>query len=209
MIGTSVLKELNSYYKGILPKLGQYQGYNYYSCCKVVIFRACKLLVWCILRKMKVCFPECEKKSLSDVPREKWNYIKVPDQTWWWTLRWGNDPYDLVDIINNRRTVLSLSCIGKYWYLTKDYFPSDEESSLKKKDVKRGKTKTLLCQLSWIKRKWWHAYSKDFHGRLCKACILFNDFATNAPTNVTTLFKMLVKLKKIQNMKQKITVIRP
>ena len=82
MIGTSVLKELNSYYKGILPKLGQYQGYNYYSCCKVVIFGACKLLVWCILRKMKVCFPECEKKSLSDVPREKWNYIKVPDQTW-------------------------------------------------------------------------------------------------------------------------------
>ena len=51
----------------------------------------------------------------------------------------------------------------------------------KKKDVKSGETKTLLYQPSWIQNKWWHAYSKGFQGGLGKACILFNDFATNAP----------------------------
>ena len=38
-----------------------------------------------------------------------------------------NSPYDLADIITDRRTVSSLSSNEKYGYLTKHYCPSDEE----------------------------------------------------------------------------------
>ena len=112
----------------------------------------------------------CEKEGLSDVPGEKWNGIKVPAET---SETFDgeycaevNDSCDLADIITNRRAILSLSCTGKYGYLTKHYSPS--ESLFKKKDVKSGETKTLLYQPSWIQNKWWHTYSKDFQADLVK-----------------------------------------
>lgn len=62
-----------------------------------------------------MCFPECENKDLSNVPGKNWNDIEVPAET---SKTFDgeycakvNDPYDLADIITNRRIVLSFSCI--------------------------------------------------------------------------------------------------
>ena len=58
-----------------------------------------------------------------------------------------NGPYDLADIITGWRTVSILSCIEKHGYLTKHYFPLDQE---------------FLYRLSWIKSKWWHTYNMKY-----------------------------------------------
>ena len=146
---------------------------------------------------------ECEKKALSDASREKYNDIEVPAETSE-TFDGGhfaevNGSYDLADIITGRRTVSSLSCIEKYGYLTKHYCLSDQESLFKEKVVKSGETKILSYQLSRIKIKWWHAYSKELQGGFCKACILFDDFATNAPRRdfVKNAFQNVSKAEKI------------
>ena len=122
-----------------------------------------------------------------------------------------NGSYNLADIITGRRTVSSLSCIEKYWYLTKHYCPSDQESLFKKKNLKRGETKTLSYQLSWIKSKWWYASSKELQGGHCKVCILFDDFVANAPkeNSVKNAFQNVRKSAKIsEHFKKRIVIIR-
>ena len=113
---------------------------------------------------------QCEKEDLSCVPGEKCNDTEVPAENCKTFdgehFAEVNGSYDLADIITGRRTVSSLSCIEKYGYLTKHYCPSEQEYLFKKKVVKNGATKTLSYQLSWIKSKWWHAYSKELQGGL-------------------------------------------
>ena len=69
----------------------------------------------------------------------------------------------------------------------------------KKKNLKRGETKTLSYQLSWIKSKWWYASSKELQGGHCKVCILFDDFVANAPkeNSVKNAFQNVSKSAKI------------
>ena len=104
-------------------------------------------------KKEDVAVPECENKTLSDVPGEKCNDIEVPaktSETFDGEHRAKvNGPYDLADIITARRNVLSLSCIEMYGYLTKHYCPSFQKSWFKKKVVESGERKTLSYQLSW------------------------------------------------------------
>ena len=116
-----------------------------------------------------------------------------------------NVSYNLANIITGRRTVSSLSCIEKYWYLTKHYCPSDQESLFKKKNLKRGETKTLSYQLLWIKSKWWYASSKELQGGHCKVCILFDDFVANAPkeNSVKNAFQNVSKSAKISEHEKK------
>ena len=75
----------------------------------------------------------------------------------------------------------------------------------KKKNLKRGETKTLSYQLSWIKSKWWYASSKELQGGHCQVCILLDDFVANAPkkNSVKNAFQNVIKSAKIAEHEKK------
>ena len=78
-----------------------------------------------------VAVPEYEKEALNDLAGEKCIDIEIHAETSETVdsthCAEVNSPYDLTDIITDRRTVSSLSSNEKYEYLTKHYCPSDEE----------------------------------------------------------------------------------
>ena len=53
---------------------------------------------------------------------------------------------DLLDVTTGRKIVVELTREGKYYYLTKRYYPKGQNSLFRKQCIKRGETKKLAYQ---------------------------------------------------------------
>ena len=54
-----------------------------------------------------------------------------------------NSVFDLADVITGRKIVSEMTHEDKYYYLTRHYYPKDQNSLFKKQCIKGGETKIL------------------------------------------------------------------
>ena len=116
-----------------------------------------------------------------------------------------NSLFDLVNTITGSKIAGELTREEKYYYLTKYYFPKDQNSLFKKQYIKGEKTKQLTYQLSWIQNKPWHACSQELRGSLCKVCVLFDQNSGSKPRDkfAKTVFQDVRKSEKKKKHKTK------
>ena len=81
--------------------------------------------------------------------------------------------YDLADIVTGKKVLSTLSDVEKYQDLTKHYCPTNKSSLFQKSVQEGGEAKTLIYQLSWVQKNYWHDYSKKLQGGLRKTVLSF------------------------------------
>ena len=95
----------------------------------------------------------------------------------------------------------TLSDVEKYQDLTKHSCPTNKSSLFQKSVQEGGEAKTLIYQLSWVQKNYWHDYSKKLQGGLRKTVLsfLFDDDDTRQLGKfVKTMFQGIGKSKKIK-----------
>lgn len=100
--------------------------------------------------------------------------------------------YDVGNIVNGKVKLKDLSKYEKYCYLKHHSVPKRKDL-ITQEVVRRRKKKTLVFQLSWLKKFTWLAYSCVAGGGLCKFCVLFPPVSTIDGTLVTKPFTNLNK----------------
>ena len=109
-----------------------------------------------------------------------------------------NTVMDLADIITGRKKCSELTPDEKYSYYKNHFTPTKNNQLYQEKVTKKGETFNLTFKHEQLTNHPWHVYSKELHGSLCKACVLFDKSENNRGIFVKNVFQKVSRPEKIR-----------
>ena len=109
-----------------------------------------------------------------------------------------NTAMDLADIITGRKKCGELIRDEKHRYYKNYFTPTKNNQLYQEKVTKKGETFNLTFKHEWLTNHPWHVYSKELHGSLCRACVLFDKSEKNRGIFVKNVFQKVSKPEKIK-----------